>query len=57
MYHIILVGMIRVIPDNPPCFSLFPPFFEYHSMIDKNWPKMMIYYYDNTLFRRIFGYQ
>ena len=58
------------IPDNPPYlagrvpvwrglswflpFSLFPPIFDYHSLFAENYPKMMIFYSDNTLFTRIF---
>ena len=36
-------------------FSLFPPFFEYNYLLDQNWPKVMIFYSDNTLSTRIFG--
>ena len=38
-----------------PDFSPFPPSFEYHSIFDKNWPKIMIFYSDNTLLRRVSG--
>ena len=60
-----------IIPDNPlylaeresqfrgvfPNFSLSPTssLFEDHSLFDENYPKMMIFNSDNTLFTRIFG--
>ena len=53
------------IPDNPPYFSsespslddfsLCPPFFDYRNLFHKSWPKMMIFYSDNTFLQEFWS--